>query len=50
MGLATEEIDEDSARRGSESVIKPPKHLAEKRGVEGKKQREGGRRGRRVTK
>lgn len=30
MGLAAAEIDEDRVRGGSESVIKLPKHLAEK--------------------
>lgn len=37
MGLAAAEIDEDSVTGWSESVIKLPKHLAEKQGVEGKK-------------
>lgn len=37
VGLAATEIDEDSVTGWSESVIKLPKHLAEKQGVEGKK-------------
>lgn len=49
-GLATE-TDEDSVTRGSESVIKLPKHLAERRGVEGGTRRgKGGRRGHGVKK
>ena len=42
VGLAGEETDEDSERRGSESVIKLLKLLAEKRGVEGKRRVGGG--------
>lgn len=44
VGLAAAEIDEDSVRRGSESVIKLPEHLAEERGVEGKKKSKRGQR------
>lgn len=43
-GSAAAEIDEDSAARGSESVIRLPERLAEKRGVEGgrkKKEKKG---------
>lgn len=45
--LAAAEIDEDSVTAGSESIIKLPKHWAEKRGVEGKR-RVGGQEGQRV--